>query len=75
MNLYLWENIEHVSGNYHSGGGLVAVAESIQDIEGLLLDHPEIKLTEKEWTQYLIFPLHGKRHEKRIIVFPDAGCC
>ena len=36
MNVYIWESIEFVSDNYHDGGGLVVVAESLDAARELL---------------------------------------
>ncbi len=35
MNIYIFE-LNQVSGNYHSGGGLVVVAESVDNVKAII---------------------------------------
>ena len=84
MNLYLFEDIEKVSNNYHDGGGLVIVAKDKRAAnkevksynkanQGWRNEDP-INITEKEWKTVIVYKLDGE-HKPKVYPFPDAGCC
>jgi hypothetical protein len=73
MNVYIWEMADEVSGNYHSGGGLLVVATSEFRARELANSTGNIKLGEDEKVDVVIPSFETE--EERVIVFPDAGCC
>ncbi len=72
MNLYIWDSVRSATSNYHSEGGIVAIAETIDRARemvakecgpncGALADMPD-----------LVRECSGPEY---ITVHPDAGCC
>lgn len=80
--IFIWRNVEPVSDYYHSNGGLVVIAKSLEEARGLAME----KLNRVEgaatavWLTEdpdIILPLLTGmiKDEDRVLVFPDAGCC
>lgn len=74
MIMLVFESVKDLTRNFHSGGGLVVVAETRQHAMGLIREDPDIQLAQEEWDAALEYPLCGDS-EPRLFVFPDAGCC
>lgn len=70
MKIFIFEYVENLTTNYHSGGGLAVVAadraavERIATASGLVLD----------WEEVVEYDLR-EVVEERMFIFPDAGCC
>jgi hypothetical protein len=64
-----------VSSNYHTGGGLVVIAENEEKAKELLLPHTEIQISNDEWKRSESFDLKDENTEAKFWVMPDAGCC
>ena len=73
MNIYILESVNQLTCNYHSGGGIAIVAESVEDAKQLVSVNSDIKIEEQEWASAHVLPVITE--EKRYWVFPDAGCC
>jgi hypothetical protein len=72
MNIYIWLRIEHASSSYHSAGGVVVIADTLEEAVALAkVQGATIAPSEKPDH---IFEL-DQSQEKMAIVFPDAGCC
>lgn len=74
MNVYVFDRIDELTSNYHSGGGLVAFAENREEVERLC-EPRGIVITEEEWSEcrwHLLAPGEGM---PGLHVHPDAGCC
>lgn len=74
MKIYIFEYIEQVSGNFHSGGGLVIIAKDIEDAKKLISVDERIQPTEDEWLKVESYDL-SENVESKFWVMPDAGCC
>ncbi len=74
MKIFIWEYAGKVSNNYHSGGGLVVIANDIAEANELINADGNIDLTNSEFTNRLEFEVISETTSK-VIVFPDAGCC
>ena len=75
MNMYIFENADKVSDNYHEGGGLAIVAADIEHVKQLVeATNGTVRLSDDDIKQVTVYPLKGK-HEAKIFAFPDAGCC
>jgi hypothetical protein len=71
MNIYIWHYIEKCTENYHSGGGVVAFAYTLDEaIEHATKAGCSFKETEKP--DYIRQCEDG---EPRVFIMPDAGCC
>lgn len=72
MKVFVWEELDNVSPNYHSEGGLLVVAESLSAAIFLAESKDFVVVGETE-------PNHVYETtddvEPRVLVFPNAGCC
>lgn len=70
MKLFVFDYISDLTNSYHSGGGLIVVAE---DLEAAKAVNPNIRDQQPD----KVFDL-PKKHDKDAgyqTVFPDEGCC
>lgn len=81
MNVYIWDRLECVSANYHSGGGLLIVAESLEAARQIIaekLDDPgpryPVNCDGKTVDPTVVLPTSDNA-SPMMMVFPDAGCC
>lgn len=88
MNLYVWKDIEGgLTNNYHSGGGVLVVADSIEEARKIIKGTAYYSSDKSEWEKAELekslaeepfFSADLVEHmplEVRCIIFPDAGCC
>lgn len=82
MTVFIWERIEQCTENYHSEGGVVAIAKDEERARELVnqtqisnkwgdLSYTKIEDSEKPDAMYW---LHDDE-EEAVFLFPDAGCC
>ena len=70
--IWIFEYLEKVSNNYHEGGGLVVVSSNLEQAKFDVKAQKDIEVSDEDWSNALA----GKTDlPKRIIVFPDSGCC
>ena len=78
MKLYIWNYLEGLTDNYHSGGGLVIVtdrdaSEALDAYNGDTRDYSSKgtlrELPEADTTMEVV------SDKEQVWVFPDAGCC
>lgn len=73
MNIYIFEEIENLTGNYHRGGGATVVANDLAEAEALLRaagsSPTEEELGKARWHAL------ASDAEPVAYIFPDAGCC
>lgn len=73
MKMFIWENVDELTGSWHSDGGLVMTAETLEKARdmikaqlpqgcGALSQEPDHVIEVPEGTQIMV-------------VFPNAGCC
>jgi hypothetical protein len=75
MYIFILEYVSQLTGRYHSGGGLVIVAEGLLEAQKMILDSwPDCQPENEEWESAIVYPTSpdAKPH---VYVFPDAGCC
>ena len=78
MNIYIWNYTSPVSTEYHDGGGLLIVADSLEDARDQWskyaadqdLSDEEAVLSDPDH----VFPT-SQDAEPQVMVFLDAGCC
>lgn len=90
MNVYIWENTAPVSDSWHNNGGLLVIADSLDEARILAGDHigkflSQRKLEELVTAEWLtaeadhvlesVPQLSFNEEVPKVIVFPDAGCC
>jgi len=76
MKIFILTNVGQLTNNWHSGGGLVIVAENLEAAKELIKNEEEIKITDDEWNGTINYDLNN--HSSNIgcyYIFPDAGCC
>lgn len=74
MKVFIFEDVEQVSDNYHAGGGILIVANNKDHAIKLIEQEDYVKVTEEEWEKVVVYELKNNE-EPKVIVFPDAGCC
>lgn len=81
MKIFVLEAID-LTTSYHSSGGLVVVAKDIEQAKALVATYkptgyaPSLNVvTDEEWAAADVYELRGSKHEPKVRVFPDAGCC
>ena len=74
MKIYIFNRLEQVSGNYHSGGGAVITARDEQEVKELVNRTRNLEITATEWDTAVIYDLANDECAK-VTIFPDAGCC
>ena len=86
MKIFIWKYINNLTDNYHSGGGLVVIAETEakarkKAIKAMRKDCYSQR-TAEECTIFpdekpnLILSIKGLPEGSReVFIFPDAGCC
>ena len=86
MRVFIFRGVEQLTDNYHSGGGLVAFADSKEHVEKLVAEHNDayggplyagssfLVLEEDDWDNVIVRELYSAT-EPVLYVFPDAGCC
>lgn len=72
MYIFVWEWIENLTDNYHSGGGLTVVAENL-DRAKVIACKEGVSFSKKD-SDPVAYAL-ADTHEEKVFVFPDAGCC
>lgn len=75
MNLYIIDDVECLTTNYHAGGGLVVVARDLEAAKAAAArEHWPVEVSDAEWASARTFPL-AEPADEEVTVFPDAGCC
>lgn len=74
MKIFVFENVSQLTNNWHSGGGLVVVANSEEHAKELVGLDSNIVLDESDWKYVKTYDVVGQV-DATMYVFPDAGCC
>lgn len=80
MKLFVWNDADAVSANYHSNGGLVVIAESFERAREMIAEatkkkpysQPDAICEALTIAPDLIRECEGPEY---IAVHPNAGCC
>lgn len=78
MKLFIWENVEYLTTNYHDSGGLVIMAETLERARELVPAHTDDDGNPRiceAMTQPPDAALTVESEQERVWIFPDAGCC
>lgn len=73
MKIFIWERVDNATDNYHSGGGVMVIAENIEHAMKLA-EEEGVTFSSKYDSPYIEYELQGD-NEPNVIIFPDAGCC
>jgi hypothetical protein len=74
MKIFIFEYVAKCSENYHSGGGVVIIAEDVESAKELISTDEYITITDEEWESAEMFNISDVIKPK-YWVMPDAGCC
>lgn len=75
MKTYIFDYISDLTDNYHSGGGLVIIADNKEDAKELYASKNFDVEFYDEWWDDLSMEYECLAEEKNVFIFPDAGCC
>lgn len=90
MKIFVWHSVSDVSENYHSGGGVVIVDQTLEQAREAFLEYRKMERSGYSWRNYsdteipplldepdFIADLRGRdsQYKKSVHVHPDAGCC
>lgn len=87
MKIFIWQNIAELTSNFHSGGGLVVIAENEAEAVKAAQEkgakfttydphYPKTGNLREEKTDYLSYDLSpDTTASPAVFIFPDAGCC
>jgi len=72
--MYVWENVSELTNNYHDGGGVMVIADSMEAARELLIKNgvPKGCGAMKEQPDY---SASVGSDEDKVFIFQDAGCC
>jgi len=71
MNIYIWKEIEHLTLRWHSRGGLVITANSLDEAKAIA-SAKDVMISDKDALP-LVLPVVCEKNY--VFIFPDAGCC
>lgn len=80
MKVFVWNNIDVMSESYHSGGGVVIIANDLKSARNLAKKE---EVSASETTDYSdIYTTQPSRtidvvsaEKPEVFLFPNAGCC
>ncbi len=73
-SVFIIPYVSELTNNYHGGGGLVVVAENLENAKEIVSADSDIKVTQEEWDSARVIPtLNNEAHE--YFVMENAGCC
>lgn len=72
MKTFIWERVGNCTDCWHTEGGFVVIAESLEEARELINTTTSGHIDERE-TPDLVYECEAT--EKRVFTFPDAGCC
>jgi len=83
VKLFIWQMLNKVSNNYHEGGGLVVIAESLERaVELAEAPQPKRYLSDEMELGVVVVNDEPTRiidcaatEAEGVFIFPDAGCC
>lgn len=72
--MFVWENVDGLTNNYHDGGGTVVIADNLEVARKLLVENgvsegSEVLTESPNYTTSVV------SDEDKVFIFPDAGCC
>ena len=68
--VFIWNIVAYLTNNYHSSGGLVVIADNLEDAKILAMEK-DVKFDDETPTVYELKDIV----EDKVYIFPDAGCC
>jgi hypothetical protein len=72
MNVYVWNRVEKCTDNWHTEGGIVVFAESMERARELANAHKGCVIADDEAPDDVRRVDGGN---EAVYIMPDAGCC
>jgi hypothetical protein len=72
MKVFVWEDISNLTDNYHSDGGLIVFAETVERAIEMAIEQG-VTFHESELTADDVRIVGGG--EEKVYIMPNAGCC
>lgn len=70
--IWIFEYLDKVSDSYHGYGGLIVIAKDLESAKLEVGKHNDVEVPDEEWDE----AIQGSTSlSKRVIAFPNAGCC
>lgn len=69
MKIFIWQEVEHLTDNWHHEGGLVIIAESFERACSLA---PNQCIPTESGPDFVADIVSD---EEKVFIFPNAGCC
>jgi len=74
MKMFVWDYVNKLTCNYHDGGGIVILSESLESARVLYLKEGGSAACEL-LTKDPDFSCSVEDQDSRVFEFADAGCC
>lgn len=77
MKIFIWERVYKLTDNYHPEGGLVVIAETLEQAR-VLAQSKGVTFTDvgDDWDRDSnVIKFEIVANESQVFIFPDAGCC
>ena len=71
--VFIWNIVAYLTNNYHSSGGLVVIADNLEDAKILAMEKG-VKFDDNMDEFSTVYELKDIVEDK-VYIFPDAGCC
>lgn len=76
MIMYVFQYVEQVTSNWHSGGGVMILAYNERHALELVEATEDLEITAEEWQEAEEFQVKNDfDYDPKVYIFPDAGCC
>jgi hypothetical protein len=75
MKLFVWNDVDGVSHNYHDGGGVVVIAETLDRAREIIVSEGRSKPDCGALKADPDLVRDCAAGEEYIAIHPDAGCC
>jgi hypothetical protein len=73
MKVFVWNDIQTLTQNYHSDGGLVVFAEDLERAKALAITHGVVFSDDEVPCD--IRDVDSPDGVEAVYLFPNAGCC
>ena len=84
MKLFIWKDVEGVTSREHNSGGVAVVAATVEEARALIKQHPQreyksrgpdvVRPADPPGVPDAVYNLLG-HYDRKVFVFPNAGCC
>jgi len=71
--VFIWNHVSNLTDSYHSSGGLVVIADNLEDAKILAMEKG-VKFNDNMDELSTVYELKDIVEDK-VYIFPDAGCC